>query len=103
MLLIACRDDSLPDGLYDYQVTRLMTHDDTKVWQVNDLTPSLCDTAYYYQFDKVGDSIGYRQIRFNCGTNSYSDTVFISMGLPASLGLYFTDSIHWADGRDWLI
>jgi hypothetical protein len=102
-ICVSCSEDNFPAGFYDYQVTRLLTHDDSKIWQVEGLAQGQCGEPYFYMLNLEGDSIDCYQISWNCDSLSFNDTTYISRGLPTSLGLLFTDSVKWADGDFWLI
>ena len=107
VLMISCTAEDVPAGLYGYQVTRLMTHDSSKVWQINALEQDICDQAYFYRFDlvedPVRDSVEFREIRWNCTANGFTDTVYITRGLPSTTGIDFSDSLLWANETSWLI
>ena len=101
--IISCADDGLPTGLYDYQVTRLMTADSSKIWS---LQPQniICDSAGYFVFERnIDDSIVWKAIRWNCDSLNFIDTVALSKGIPGHLGILFTDTIRWENTNPWIV
>jgi len=102
-VLLSCTDDNFPEGLYDYQVVRLLSNETTKTWQLLNTEPESCDSTYYYEMSNQVDSIGVAGIRWNCQSGDYTDTIFIDHATPSSLGLTFSDSLIFDDKTYWIV
>ena len=101
--LLACSDDNFPDGLYDYQVVRLLSNESAKNWQLLNVDPEICDSTYYYEISDMIDSVGVSGIRWNCQNGGYTDTVFFDYAVPSSVGLNFSDSLIFNNQMYWVV
>lgn len=99
--MFACDEDNIPEGLYDYQVVRLLASDTSKVWQLANREPGLCDSIYFYEFTNLLDSVAVAEIRWNCDIQWYADTVALGFAVPSSIGLSFSDSLIFSDDEYW--
>ncbi|MEP1096566.1 MAG: hypothetical protein ABJG78_15730 [Cyclobacteriaceae bacterium] len=108
-LFIACEEDEVPQGLYNYQVERLLSGGAAKTWVLastntdgSTTTPALCTDSLRLLITAVAtDSINVTTLtpKLNCLT-------FDSLDLGdanASGDLVFTDSIVFDSGEIWII
>lgn len=99
--MYACDEENIPEGLYDYQVVHLLSSDTSKVWQIANLDQEICDGNYYYVFTNAVDSVAVAEIRWNCDSQSYTDTVALGFAVPSSIGLNFSDSLIFDENEYW--
>lgn len=104
-LLLSCTNEFFPEGLYDYQVERLLSGGSSKTWnqQVNS---SSCLDSIRLLFDLVAsadDSVLISEV-FR-GTSCVPDTTLIGLADASSNlgGLVFTDSLNFANGSSWIV
>ncbi|WP_420575603.1 hypothetical protein [Ekhidna sp.] len=100
---IACSEEDLPEGLYDYQVERLLTGGSAKTWDQVVGSTNCTDSLKLY-FELVNDSVDISQI--NPGSAcAFDDTLFLgranASGFPDNN--LFTDSLNFSDGDYWMI
>ncbi len=109
ILLFGCQDDQFQQGLYNYQVERLLSGGDSKTWTLvstnNDgvvSNPALCsDTLRLLISTAATDSIHVARL-----TPEIDCIAFVSEDLGkanASGNLAFTDSIIFDSGEVWII
>jgi len=108
-LCIACKEDEVPQGLYNYQVERLLSGGTAKTWVLvstntdgSTATPELCTDSLRLLITSVAtDSINITTLtpRLNCATFDSLD-----LGDANATGdLVFTDSINFESGEVWVI
>jgi hypothetical protein len=102
-MLAGCKDDSIPDGLYDYQVIRLLASEESKTWSLVSEESEVCGETYFYVFTNETDSVGVQSISWNCAQEAFSDTVMIGYGKPTSIAMLFTDSLVFDQFSYWRI
>ena len=106
LLLTACDNDFFPAGIYDYQVERLLTAGDSKVWsQV--ISSQSCQDSVQLFLELVSsssdDSVAISEI-FR-GPSCDPDTNLIGNADASSFegAIIFTDSLNLSDGDFWII
>ncbi len=112
----SCDSDFFPGGLYDYQIERLLSGGDSKVWnQVVNSTD--CQDSVKLLIELVSsssdDSIAVSLISYNFGLNELpnsslcqlTDTVLLGNADASSFSdaLLFTDSLNFSNGDFWII
>ena len=108
--LVNCSEEFVPEGLYNYQVSRLLSADSTKLWTVskiitdNQLQPiESCEDSLFILFSSISDSLLIQSLTRNCLTNNDRDTIDLGQAAPSSFGIIFSDSLIFRDGRVWFI
>ncbi len=107
-LCFSCVEDEFPEGIYHYQVERLLSNGDSKTWilasQTNDgvvITPGACQDSIRLQVTQVEDSVGFTRL---IPTSDCTDFDSNSLGNANASGtLLFTDSLLFGDGTIWKI
>ena len=109
-LFASCTDEFIPTGLYDYQVSRLLSGDSAKLWTVNSFLSSGtaisledCEDSLFILFEHVDDSLLVSSLSRDCLTASEFDTTEIGMSLPSSNGIIFSDSLLFSTGNHWIV
>ncbi len=106
--ILSCKDDQFPEGLYNYQVERLLSAGDSKTWNLVSLSrggvnsnPSQCTDSLRLLITSVSDSIHVSRLTPNidCLTFSTEDLG----NANASGDLLFTDSLVFSSGHVWII
>ena len=105
-LVMSCTNEFFPEGLYDYQVERLLSNGDSKIWnqQVNS---NECQDSVRLLVQLVSantdDSVSISEILG--GIACTPDTTLIGNADASSFldGLLFTDSLNFADGSTWMV
>ena len=108
--LVNCSEEFVPQGLYDYQVSRLLSTDSNILWTVTEITvddqfQSLenCEDSLFLLFTSVDDSLFIQSLTRNCIVNNVFDTVDIGQAAPSSFGIIFSDSLIFRDEKVWFI
>ncbi|MEO9485386.1 MAG: hypothetical protein ABJG47_18145 [Ekhidna sp.] len=104
LCLVSCSEEDLPDGLYDYQVERLLSgQSGTKMWsqQVNSTN---CSDSVFLLFVSSSDSLDISRIVRSVGCASF-DTTLIGRANAASVeGIdLFSDSLIFSSGSHWIV
>ncbi|MEQ8546738.1 MAG: hypothetical protein RIC03_02455 [Cyclobacteriaceae bacterium] len=105
-LLASCSDPFVPQGLYDYQVERLITNDTSKSWVLRSLTVDgqnvevmACDENITFLAETItADSLVFLEInkQADCSAN---DTLFWgSFRASGHIRNIFRDSLYFDDG-----
>ncbi len=100
---MACGEENLPPGLYDYQIERLLSAGESKVW-MQIVNSEDCEDSLRLLVERASDSIDiYRLIPGELC--DYQDTSFVGRAEASNLpdGLLFTDSLNFSDGDFWLV
>ena len=103
----ACDKDFFPEGLYDYQVERLLSGGDTKVWnQV--ITSDNCQDSVKLIIRLLAnapdDSLSVLRLLSNAACDGFDTTNLGNADASSSIGaLIFTDSLNFAGGDFWII
>ena len=107
IFLLACTEEDLPAGIYDYQVERLLSAGSEKTWDqvINSME---CADSLKLHFELVtntsNDSLDIFELTptFNCA--SY-DTTLIGRADASKLvgGDLFTDSLVFSSGDFWIV
>ena len=103
LFLIACSEENLPEGIYDYQVERLLTGGSAKTWDQVVSSTSCTDSVKLY-FELITDSVDISQI--NPGNAcTFNDTVYLGRANASSFpdNNLFTDSLKFSDGDYWIV
>lgn len=103
LFLIACSEENLPEGIYDYQVERLLSGGSAKSWDQVVSSTSCTDSLKLY-FELITDSVDISQI--NPGNAcTFNDTVYLGRANASSFpdNNLFTDSLKFSDGDYWMI
>jgi hypothetical protein len=93
LIIAGCGNDFFPDGLYGYQVERLLSNDTSKLWQ-SQQDPK----ANYLLFELDSDSLTVSELG-----QDPSDTFLLGRAKVSSKDLLFTDSLLFADNTYWII
>lgn len=109
IFLVGCAEDNFPGGLYDYQVERLLSGGDSKVWMlVSELEngvasfPSICSDSTRLLITLTSlDSVNIVQLIPNIICDAF-DTLKLG-NANASGDLLFTDSLRFASGEYWYV
>ncbi len=108
--LINCSEEFVPDGLYDYQVSRLLSADSNKLWTVTEIfrdkelqSLANCEDSLFLLFTFTDDSLFVQSLSRLCLEVEGFDTLDIGSAVPSSAGLVFTDSLVFEDGEYWII
>ena len=109
IFLIGCSDDNFPQGLYDYQVERLLSAGENKTWLLVSSNeggvasfPTTCaDSTRLFVTLIDQDSISISRLLPNPSCSAF-DTLKLG-NANASGDLLFTDSLRFATGRFWTI
>lgn len=105
--LVSCQNDFLPPGLYDYQVERLLSGGDSKVWiQVVNSENCSDSTQILVEFlsFSANDSLRISELTPKIGCRGF-DTLLLGNADASSFSgqKLFTDSINFANGSPWII
>ena len=107
MICIACNNDFFPEGLYDYQVERLLSGDDSKVWK-QVLSSGDCQDSVKLVFTFISnttdDSVLVQRLVSNEVCSGF-DTTSLGNADASSFNdaLLFTDSLNFANNAFWII
>lgn len=109
LFLVGCSEDNFPQGLYDYQVERLLSAGDSKTWMLVSETedgtiafPTTCSDTTRLLITLVDqDSISISRLLPNLECNAFDTLKFGNAN--ASGDLLFTDSLRFATGSFWTI
>ena len=107
LLLFGCQSDFIPEGLYDYQVERLLSNGDTKVWsQVVNSSNCQDSTKLSIQLisSSIDDSVAISRL-VPLADCTGLDTLFIGNADASSFegAILFTDTLNFSDGSFWLV
>ncbi|MEO9873017.1 hypothetical protein [Ekhidna sp.] len=108
LFLVSCSEEDLPDGLYDYQVERLLTGESgTKTW-IQIIDSGSCADSVKLQIELVenntGDSLDISRLVSNQTCTSF-ETIYIGRA-DASFPdgrILFTDSLLFSSGDFWMV
>ncbi len=107
LLCFGCDSDYFPEGLFDYQVERLLSAGDSLVWnQVIDSENCRDSVKLLFEFlsDSRDDSVSVFQLLANDECNGFKIEVLGNADASSfDDELLFTDSLNFADGRTWII
>ena len=102
-LISGCNDGFFPEGLYGYQVERLLSAGSEKVW-FDQTTESGCEGLdLQLHFILAGDSVYVNEIVPECEFGINTDTLFYGKASASESNLYFTDTLKFTSGEFWLI
>jgi len=107
LVLISCSDEGPQNGLYDYQVERLLTNGSSKTWN-EVVNTSNCQDSTRLLFELLtnttDDSVTIYQLipRSDC---SRFDTTLLGNADASSFeqGIRFSDSLIFANGDFWMV
>lgn len=103
--LLSCSEEPVPEGLYDYQVERLLSGGDIKIWIESKRIEQCSDTVLLHVSLVEGsiDSLNLSRIIFN--SSCVRDTLPLGNAKPSSFssGPVFTDSLVFSNGDFWLV
>ena len=105
LILETCRENYFPSGIYDYQIERLLTGGNCKVWLVeseNGLALPLdnCTDSIFLVMSSISDSIDISKVskQADCSvTNTYLGRANAS----SYILLQYTDSLIFSNGMIW--
>lgn len=110
IFVINCSEDFTPEGLYGYQVERLLTNDSNKIWTVtrmmvdnSEISMTACADSLFLLLTSDTDSVSVSSLVRDCSTTSELDTTFLGKANTSTIGLVFSDSLLFASGDYWLI
>ena len=109
----SCKEETFPENLYAYQVTRLLTGGSQKTWIMDQWsyngtaqTANSCTDSLFLVFT---DSLVsnqpatyIRQVKPLCQMSGH-DTVAIGLAYAASYALFFQDSLVFSADKYWII
>ena len=105
---VACVEDEFPTGLYHYQIERLLATDTNKTWLLAEsvvngasVRPSVCQDSVRLLFINDSDSVNVSILSYNATCSAFDTTRLGNAN--ASGDLVFTDSLNFADGREWIV
>ncbi len=105
VLLISCSEETLPDGIYDYQVERLLSGESgVKTW-TQIVNSNNCADSVLLTFELVANAADDSlDITMLSGCSPSNSTVLgrASASSPEG-GILFTDSLIFASGEFWII
>lgn len=102
----ACGGDFFPQGLYDYQVERLLSADSSKVWsQVMEMDDCADSTWLYIEIiaSDSDDSVTISEIVGGASCDPDTNLIGNADASAFSEELLFTDSLNFDNGTYWLI
>ncbi|MBC6401703.1 MAG: hypothetical protein GDA51_07835 [Ekhidna sp.] len=103
----ACDRDFFPKDLYDYQVERLLSGGDTKVWN-QIIASENCQDSVKLVFSLLSgspnDSVSVSRLLSNAACDGF-DTTRLGNADASSFedALTFTDSLNFSTGDFWII
>ena len=108
LVLLSCTQQDVQDRLFDYQIERLLSGGDSKVWdeEINSID---CQDSVRFLFqlveDQADDSLSISQITTLSSNCANLDTTFIGLADASSFGdgIAFSDSLIFSDGNVWII
>ena len=107
LIAIACTNDFFPEGLYGYQVERLLSDGSEKVWlKVVNSSDCADSVRLFIEFIEATTADSIRLSTLNPLPNcSGFDTLLIGNANASSIqgGLLFTDSLLFSNGDFWLV
>ncbi len=111
VLFLSCQEDTFPNGIYGYQVERLLSSGTAKTWNLSSRTiggqvsrPAVCLDSVNLLIESVTDSISVARLIPRAGCMGF-DTVQVGKANASFIpsGLVFTDSLNFASGDFWLV
>ena len=107
LFCIACDTDFFPEGLYDYQVERLLSSGDTKTWNQVANTDNCTDSVklvFTLLSSTIDDSVSVERLTSNVACTGF-DTTSLGNADASSFSdaLNFTDTLNFANGSFWII
>jgi len=103
---IACGGDFFPQGLYDYQVERLLSADSSKVWNQVMETENCADSTWLYiemLASDSDDSVAISEVLGGASCDPDTSLIGYADASAFSDELLFTDSLNFDNGMFWLI
>ena len=105
---LSCSKQDVQDGLFDYQVERLLSGGSSKTWdEVINSTDCQDSLRFLIQLveDQEDDSLSISQITTSSSNCTNLDTAFIGLANASSFGegFSFSDSLIFSDGNVWII
>jgi len=107
LFFLGCDTDFFPEGLYDYQVERLLSGGEQKIWN-RVINSENCQDSTKLLFTLISnlsdDSVFVQQLRANEACSGFDTTDLGNADASSFVGtLPFTDSLNFADGLSWII
>ncbi len=105
LVLVGCTEDDFPVGIYGYQVERLLSGGDQKLWQQVVNTGNCQDSVrLFIRVASSTDSITVSRLNPNTACTGF-DTLLLGNASASIVpeGILFTDSINFASGDTWII
>lgn len=107
ILLLACSEEDLPAGIYDYQVEQLLSAGSEKTWNMV-VNSTNCEDSLKLHFELIrnsaNDSLDVFELTplANC---SLFDTTLVGRADASRLpgGDLFTDSLNFVAGDYWIL
>ncbi len=104
---MACSEEKLPAGIYDYQVERLLSAGSEKTWsEVVNSTDCADSLELYFELvsSSSNDSLDIFELTPNANCNSFN-AIFIGRADASRLpdSDLFTDSLIFSSGDFWII
>ena len=106
-ICLACDTNFFPEGLYDYQVERLLSAGDSLVWDQT-LSSENCQDSVKLLFallsSTADDSVAVLRLVANDQCTGFDTTIIGNADASSfSDALLFTDSLNFDDGSYWII
>jgi len=107
LIFFGCQSDFIPEGLYDYQVERLLSGGDSKVWFQVVNSPNCQDsTKLFVQLlsNSLDDTVAISRLNLSQDC-SVVDTLFIGNADASSFegAILFSDTLNFSDGSFWTV
>lgn len=104
-LLLSCTEDDFPTGIYGYQVERLLSGGDEKVWLQVVNSPNCEDSLRLFITPlEATDSITVHRLSPSADCAGFDTLQSINANASfLSGGVLFTDSLLFADDSFWII
>ena len=107
LVCLACDTDFFPEGLYDYQVERLLSAGERKVWNQR-ISSDNCQDSIKLLFtlipNSLDDSVLVERLTINTTCTGFDTTILGNADASSfSDALLFTDSLNFAGGEYWII
>jgi len=108
LVFLSCSQQDVQDRLFDYQIERLLSGGDSKVWD-EEINSTDCQDSLKFLIqlvaDQADDSLSISQITTLSSNCVNLDTTFIGLADASSFGdgIAFSDSLIFSDGNVWII
>lgn len=107
LLIIGCKNDDIPSSLYDYQVERLLSNGDSKLW-VQVIIDASCNEPNQLKIELIesgsNDSLAISRLVSNSDCSGVNEIFVGNADASSFLGsLRFSDSLLFANNSYWIL